>query len=324
MNDCSMEMLTGLFADALASPLLAKVLGPQTPGSVVFVGASGGYSENNSSLFWDDTNKFLGIGTSAPGYPLTITTSNGADALFTQGNIYGWNIAPRNSIYFYVYDLLMSPSTAVGDTGNAYTFSDSSGDTLKQIKASSLLVRASLSASTLAVIGTDGNIKQAMGATTTLMTSVGVADVQTSASGVGNAADTTDDTLHTYSLPLNSLSANGKFVWVSFSFHLASNGNDKRAKMWCAGTAIADTGVLTANNVDGFCWAKIIRIDSTHVSGVGVFLITGLNPIVTVTPNLVVANLTTNNSIIKSTGASPTTGAANDVVGYMLDPIFGN
>lgn len=35
-----------------------------------------------------------------------------------------------------------------------------------------------------------------------------------------------------------------------------------------------------------------------------------------VAPNLVVADLGANASIIKVTGASPTTGAANDVLGY--------
>ena len=37
-----------------------------TTGSVVFAGASGVYSQNNSNLFWDNTNNRLGIGTSSP------------------------------------------------------------------------------------------------------------------------------------------------------------------------------------------------------------------------------------------------------------------
>ena len=37
-----------------------------TTGSVVFAGASGVYSQNNSSFFWDNTNIELGIGTSSP------------------------------------------------------------------------------------------------------------------------------------------------------------------------------------------------------------------------------------------------------------------
>lgn len=38
-----------------------------TTGSVVFAGASGVYSQNNSLFFWDNTNARLGLGTAAPG-----------------------------------------------------------------------------------------------------------------------------------------------------------------------------------------------------------------------------------------------------------------
>lgn len=43
-----------------------------TTGSVVFAGASGVYSQDNTNLFWDNTNKYLGIATNTPGYPLHI------------------------------------------------------------------------------------------------------------------------------------------------------------------------------------------------------------------------------------------------------------
>jgi hypothetical protein len=43
-----------------------------TTGSVVFAGASGVYSQNNSQLFWDNTNNRLGIGTSSPSYLLDV------------------------------------------------------------------------------------------------------------------------------------------------------------------------------------------------------------------------------------------------------------
>lgn len=45
-----------------------------TAGSVIFAGASGVYSQNNSALFWDNTNNWLGIGTT-PSYALSILGS---------------------------------------------------------------------------------------------------------------------------------------------------------------------------------------------------------------------------------------------------------
>lgn len=37
-----------------------------TTGSIVYAGASGIYSQNNSNLFWDNTNTRIGIGTASP------------------------------------------------------------------------------------------------------------------------------------------------------------------------------------------------------------------------------------------------------------------
>ena len=47
-----------------------------TQGSVVFSGASGVYSQNNSQFYWDNTNSRLGIGTSSPAYKLSVSTSS--------------------------------------------------------------------------------------------------------------------------------------------------------------------------------------------------------------------------------------------------------
>jgi hypothetical protein len=47
-----------------------------TAGSVPFIGASGLLSQDNSTLFWDNTNKRLGIGTNAPSTLLHINTTS--------------------------------------------------------------------------------------------------------------------------------------------------------------------------------------------------------------------------------------------------------
>jgi hypothetical protein len=49
-----------------------------TSGSVVFAGASGVYSQNNTNFFWDNTTSSLGIGTPTPVGKLHLNVSSGA------------------------------------------------------------------------------------------------------------------------------------------------------------------------------------------------------------------------------------------------------
>ena len=50
-----------------------------TAGSVVFAGASGVYSQNNSNFFWDNSNIRLGIGTPTPATPITVYRGSAAN-----------------------------------------------------------------------------------------------------------------------------------------------------------------------------------------------------------------------------------------------------
>jgi hypothetical protein len=55
-----------------------------TQGSVVFTGSGGGISQDNSNLFWDDTNNRLGIGINTGFFPATgLTVSGEMDILHT-------------------------------------------------------------------------------------------------------------------------------------------------------------------------------------------------------------------------------------------------
>jgi hypothetical protein len=47
-----------------------------TTGSVVFAGASGVYSQNNSKVFWDNTNFRLGVGTASPSVTLAMSATD--------------------------------------------------------------------------------------------------------------------------------------------------------------------------------------------------------------------------------------------------------
>lgn len=55
-----------------------------TTGSVVFAGASGVYTQNNSSFFWDNTNNRLGIGTTSPATRLETSVSNPTRGIISQ------------------------------------------------------------------------------------------------------------------------------------------------------------------------------------------------------------------------------------------------
>ena len=59
-------------AGAIAASTLT--LSPLTAGSVLFVGTSGILSQDNSGIFWNSTNNYLGIGTAAPTVALDINS----------------------------------------------------------------------------------------------------------------------------------------------------------------------------------------------------------------------------------------------------------
>lgn len=70
-----------------AAPIL-----PMTAGSVLFAGAGGVVSQDNAGLFWDATNKRLGVGTNAPAERLNIASDSAAVLSF---DAYGTASAQR-------------------------------------------------------------------------------------------------------------------------------------------------------------------------------------------------------------------------------------
>lgn len=53
-----------------------------TTGSIVFAGASGVYSQDNSSFFWDDTNNRVGLLTAAPTHTMTHASTSTGNAMY--------------------------------------------------------------------------------------------------------------------------------------------------------------------------------------------------------------------------------------------------
>jgi len=76
-----------------------------TAGSIVFAGTSGVYSQDNSNLFWDNTNDRLGIGTTSPVTKLEIAGSNNNT----------WNVTASITGTTMTVTAVSSGTIAVGD-----------------------------------------------------------------------------------------------------------------------------------------------------------------------------------------------------------------
>jgi len=73
----------GLTATTISATTISAstVSSPFTTGSVIFQGSGGTLSENNSQLFWDNTNARLGIGTVSPATTLQISGTTTTQAI---------------------------------------------------------------------------------------------------------------------------------------------------------------------------------------------------------------------------------------------------
>lgn len=89
-------------------------LGNMTQGSISFFGVSGLLSEDNDNLYWDATNKFLGVGTKTPTYRLDVEETNVAvdcmiSAVHTGNRNVGFELENSHNIW------RMVNGAAVGD-----------------------------------------------------------------------------------------------------------------------------------------------------------------------------------------------------------------
>lgn len=64
----------------------------------------------------------------------------------------------------------------------------------------------------------------------------------------GNGADVTEDTLHTFTVPANTLSTAGQWLRWQTSVVMAANGDTKRTRVYFGATVIGDTTAVAFNN----------------------------------------------------------------------------
>lgn len=148
---------------------------------------------------------------------------------------------------------------------------------------------------------------------------------QASVAGVGNGADTTDDVLFTYTLPANAFDKPGRAISIVAVGKFAANGNNKTVKLFFGASTLVTTGVLTSNATGWQLQAEVTKAgaagSNTQISQ-GQFIQGtthgGVN--VPVAPTEVESGPI----VIKVTGASGTTGAANDVLGQIFQVNFMN
>lgn len=91
-----------------------------TQGSVVFAGPDGVYNQDNTNLFWDDTLKRLGIGTSTPKTLLDLHVNGGGILLRLGDNSIGVN--EPFSIGFYDGATALAGITSVAPAGGVFNF----------------------------------------------------------------------------------------------------------------------------------------------------------------------------------------------------------
>jgi hypothetical protein len=107
--------------------VISSGLGAFTAGSVIFAGASGALTQNNADFFWDNTNNFLGIGTSTPGYKLDVSATGTISGQFkTSGSINALFLADTNTTAETLY---------IGTVGNDFRVVTGSDERLRVTNA---------------------------------------------------------------------------------------------------------------------------------------------------------------------------------------------
>ena len=123
-----------------------------TAGSIVFAGASGVYAQDNTNLFWDNTNKRLGIGTTTPGTTLVVSsglnvarfglTGSGQDNYITfVGNTNNFDVGVTTGGFWGVAEAGVAYRFVVTADGKVGIGTTEPGQLLHVVKARQALIK---------------------------------------------------------------------------------------------------------------------------------------------------------------------------------------
>jgi hypothetical protein len=160
-----------------------------TTGSILFSGTNGLISQDNTNLFWDDTNNFLGIGpTGGPSALLDIhsatqnifiqlnaTSTNNSNIAFLNNGVGKWrigNVYNSGANDFIIYDTTNSLSRlTIKNTGQTFIGSDTTSSGLLVVNSATsdnhlVLLGANAPSIRLRNAGTGGSLNAGIGIST--------------------------------------------------------------------------------------------------------------------------------------------------------------
>lgn len=131
----------------------------------------------------------------------------------------------------------------------------------------------------------------------------------------GNGADQTEDTLISYSIPANTMGANGvQGFRIKAWGTTAANGDNKTIKLYF-GSALISSGVQTINAKNWFLELNVFRSGTSTQVVVG----EGQMDTTSITPTVTTATETETAAIVaKITGQETTASTANSIVAKAL------
>jgi hypothetical protein len=162
-----------------------------------------------------------------------------------------------------------------------------------------------------------GGTTPAAGTFTTLLGKAGNSTTNVRAPGliaaqlttIGTGADTTEDTLQTFTLPANAFHAIGRGVRIEAWGTTGADNNNKTVRLYF-GTEIYDSTTLTTNNGSWFTWANVYKTGPNTQTAIAKSTFVNSTPATAVTaPN----QTDTAPIVIKVTGQNGT-AAANDML----------